>query len=314
MPPGTHALAPMEGVTDAAYRQLWTCRAPKAVAFCVTEFVRVSDRIVPDELIRRACPEVARGGMTTAGVPVLLQLLGGAPAPLAATAQAAIRLGAYGIDLNFGCPARLVNRHDGGAALLRAPERIERIVAAVRSAVPSERPVSVKIRLGFASHDEVVPIALAAERGGASWLTIHGRTKLEMYGPPADWAAIGTARAALAIAVIANGDLNSPQSVERCRALSGCTHFMFGRGPMANPWLLLGGGAHDEVPGNRLLGGLLLEYLELSEAAGNSEERQVARVKQWLTLAIRVNPALAPYFDSFKRTRARAELCRQLVA
>lgn len=311
--PGTQALAPMEGVTDAAYRQLWTSRARKALAFCVTEFVRVSDRTVPDELIRRACPEVTRGGTTQANVPVMLQLLGGAPGPLAATAQAAIRLGAYGIDLNFGCPARLVNRHDGGAALLRAPERIERIVAAVRKAVPSHRPVSVKIRLGFASHDEVVPIALAAERGGASWLTIHGRTKLEMYGPPADWAAIGTARAALGIAVIANGDLNTPQSVERCRVLSGCTHFMFGRGPMANPSLLLGG-PQQVTAGQRLLGELLLEYLELSQAAGNSEERQVARVKQWLTLAIRVSPALAPYFDSFKRTRARAELCRQLVA
>lgn len=314
VPPGTYALAPMEGVTDAAYRKLWTSRAPKAVSFCVTEFVRVSDRTVPDELIRRACPEVAHGGTTRGDVPVLLQLLGGAPEPLAATAQSAIRLGAYGIDLNFGCPARLVNRHDGGAALLRAPERIERIVAAVRSAVPSDRPVSVKIRLGFASHDEVVPIALAAERGGASWLTIHGRTKLEMYGPPADWSAIGSARAALSIAVIANGDLNTRQSVEHCGELSGCKHFMFGRGPMANPSLLLDDSSQAAVPVLRLLGGLLLEYLELSEAAGNSEERQVARVKQWLTLAIRVNPALAPYFDSFKRTRARAELCRQLVA
>lgn len=305
-------MAPMEGVTDAAYRELWTARAPKTIGFCVTEFLRVSDRPAPDALIRRACPEVLRQGTTLSGVPVLLQLLGGAPVPLAETARAAIRLGAYGVDLNFGCPAKLVNRHDGGAILLCAPERIERIVALVRQAVPRDRPVSVKIRLGWASRDEVVPIARAAERGGASWLTIHGRTRLEMYGPPADWTSIGKARAALGIAVVANGDLNTREGVEACRAQSGCSHFMFGRGPMARPSLLLREKPDCEGSETRLLGELLLEYLDRSRAAGNSEARQVARVKQWLTLAIRVDPRLAPYFDTFKRTRTRAELCQKL--
>lgn len=313
MPPGVCALAPMEGVTDSAYRALWTERAPRAIAFCVTEFVRVSDRVVPDAVIRRACPEVSRGGVTRRGTPVLLQLLGGAPGPMAETAKAAIRLGAYGIDLNFGCPAKLVNRHDGGAALLRTPDRIERIVESVRKAVPRDRAVSVKIRLGWQSRDDVVAIALAAERGGASWLTVHGRTKLEMYGPPADWAAIGRARAAVGIAVIANGDLNSEASIERCHTASGCTHFMFGRGPMARPSLLLGEFDRSSTSETRSLGSLLLEYLAYSEAAGNSEDRQVARVKQWLALAIRVDPALVPFFETFKRARSRDELRRQLL-
>src|SRR5262249_6494785 len=141
------ALAPMDGVTDHLYRELISARArPGAIAFAVSEFVRVTDRALAAREIRRSCPEIAQGGTTRAGTPVLVQLRGGQAEPLAATARAAISAGAYGIDLNFGCPAKVVNRHDGGAALLKAPERIERIVARVRDAVPAAHPVSAKIR------------------------------------------------------------------------------------------------------------------------------------------------------------------------
>ena len=213
--PRTLALAPMDGVTDHVFRELLTARArPGALAFAVSEFVRVTDRPLSAGMIRRACPEVSRGGVTGAGTPVLVQLLGGQVEPLAATARVAMSAGAHGIDLNFGCPAKLVNRHDGGACLLKTPERIEKIVACVRQAVPRDRPVSAKIRLGWDCRDDVAAIALAAERGGASWLTVHGRTKSEMYGPPADWVAIGSARRALAITTIANGDLNTDAALE----------------------------------------------------------------------------------------------------
>lgn len=311
-PPGSVALAPMDGITDHAYRELWTTRAtPNRVGFCVSEFVRVSDRPLPGDVLRRAYPELSSQGATRSGVPVLLQLLGGQPAPLAETARTAMALGAFGIDLNFGCPAKLVNRHDGGASLLRAPERIERIVHAVRQVVPLDRPVSAKIRLGWESNDEVVEIARAAERGGASWLTIHGRTKVAMYGPPADWEAIGRARVAVNIPVIANGDLNTPEALERCRALSGCTHFMFGRGPMARPSLLRSGLAAGPSSEQRALADILLEYLELLGSAGNSDDRKVARVKQWLSLAKRVDPSLCEYFESVKTILPYAELrCR----
>ncbi|HEY8946072.1 MAG TPA: tRNA-dihydrouridine synthase family protein [Polyangiaceae bacterium] len=314
-PPGPIALAPMDGITDHAYRELWTSiHSPGRVAFCVSEFVRVSEQPLPDYVICRAYPEVEAGGLTRTGVPVLLQLLGGQPAPIAETARTATNLGAYGIDLNFGCPAKLVNRHDGGASLLRAPERIERIVDAVRRIVPGDRPVSAKIRLGWESSDEVVEIARAAERGGASWLTIHGRTKVAMYGPPADWEAIGRARAAVNIPVVANGDLNTLRALESCRAISGCTHFMLGRGPMARPSLLRSGIAQSEDTELRPLRDVLLEYLEILAREGNSEERQVARVKQWLSLAKRVDPALSAYFESIKTVLPRAELRRRLIS
>lgn len=304
----------MDGVTDHVYRDLWTSKARRGrIAFCVSEFIRVTARPLPASVILRECPEVERGGTTGAGVPVMLQLLGGEPEPIAETARTAIELGAFGIDLNFGCPAKLVNRHDGGASLLKTPERLERIVARVRSTVPSDRPVSVKIRLGWESNHEVIPIALAAERGGASWLTIHGRTKKQMYGPPADWDAIGRARAALGIPVFANGDLNTWESVEECRMKSGCSHFMFGRGPMGRPALLLdpNDGPSTEA---RQVSALLSEYMELLTRARSSDDRLIGRVKHWLSLGVRANPELSPIFEHVKRIRSRSELQAALCA
>lgn len=305
------ALAPMDGVTDHVYRALFTSRArgsQRTLTFCVSEFVRVTSLPLPASVIVRHCPEVLRGGHTEAGVPVMVQLLGGQPEPIARTARTAIELGAYGIDLNFGCPAKTVNRHDGGASLLKAPERIESIVALVRRVVPRDRPVSVKIRLGWECRDEVVPIAQAAERGGASWLTIHGRTRLEMYGPPADHRAIGRARAAIGIPTIANGDLNTASSMTACRAESGCSDFMLGRGPMGRPSLLCGSSEQGAEAERELLADLLLEYMERLAAAGSSDDRRVARVKQWLSLGSRANPEIAPMFDTAKRLRTTAEV------
>ncbi len=308
------ALAPMDGVTDHVYRDLVTARArPGAIAFAVSEFLRVTDRALPRSTILRMCPEIGAGGTTRAGVPVLLQLLGGQAEPLAETARVAVQMGAWGIDLNFGCPAKLVNRHDGGASLLRSLDRLEAIVACVRGAVPEDRPVSVKVRLGWESREEIVPIARAAERGGASWLTIHGRTKTEMYGPPADWHAIGRARAAVNLVVVANGDLNSREYIERCGTASGCSHFMLGRGPMGRPTLFVGAPEPTDTDANTtLLVDLLLEYVELLRAAGCTEDRQVGRVKQWLSLGKSVNAEVTPVFDRVKRLHTRDAVCAAL--
>jgi tRNA-dihydrouridine synthase C len=180
------ALAPMDGVTDWVYRALMTDLAGghSGISICVSEFVRVTRHRVPDRVIERHCPEVRRGGMTRAGTPVHVQLLGGDPQPMADTAAAAAQLGAAGVDLNFGCPAKTVNNHDGGATILKTPVRVETITRAVRAAVPERLPVTVKIRLGWDSAVGVEDIARAAEAGGASWLTIHARTRLQLYRPP----------------------------------------------------------------------------------------------------------------------------------
>lgn len=228
-------LAPMEGVTDAPMRALMS--ATGAFSFLVTEFVRVSSEVIRPRLFLRDVPELRDGARSPSGQPVLVQLLGGDPDRMAASAAAAIEAGAPGIDLNFGCPAKTVNRHDGGASLLRHPDRIRAIVAAVRAAVPPAYPVSAKLRLGW---DDPRAIDLNAQRaveGGASWLTIHARTRTQGYRPPVDWDAIGRVRAAVPVPVIANGDIWTLEDFRACRDRTGCRHFMLGRGALANPHL-----------------------------------------------------------------------------
>src|SRR5262249_9368763 len=140
-------LAPMEGVTDAPMRALQGTAG--AFTFAVTEFFRVSHSIPKPAAFLRHVPELAASARTPTGLPVHVQLLGGDPTRLAESAAAAVEAGATAIDLNFGCPAATVNRHDGGATLLKHPERIRDIVRAVRDALPREVPVSAKLRLGW---------------------------------------------------------------------------------------------------------------------------------------------------------------------
>ena len=146
-------LAPMEGVVDYPMRRLMTempgLGSEGGYSRCVTEFIRVTDVTLPERVFFRYCPELRHGCTTASGVPVYIQLLGSDPSAMATNAWRATQLGAPGIDLNFGCPAKTVNRSNGGSILLREPERVITIVQAVRDAVPVEVPVTVKIRLGL---------------------------------------------------------------------------------------------------------------------------------------------------------------------
>ena len=144
---------------DAAMRALLSELG--GFTFCVAEFLRISQAVPGARVFQNHVPELMHGGRTTTGLPVQVQLLGGNPDKLANAAQIAIRAGARAVDLNFGCPARTVNRHDGGATLLQYPDRIREIVAAVRAAVPVELPVSAKLRLGW---DDIHAIQVNAER------------------------------------------------------------------------------------------------------------------------------------------------------
>jgi tRNA-dihydrouridine synthase C len=178
-------LAPMEGVLDFILRD--TLTQIGGIDQCVTEFMRVVDRLNPDHVFFKLCPELKTKSKTRAGTPIFFQILGGQPQPMAENALRAAELGAIGIDLNFGCPAKTVNLHDGGAALLKSPCRIYDVVKAVRNSVPKGTPVSVKMRLGFDSPALCVENAKAAEEGGAEFLTVHARTKTDGYRPPAYW-------------------------------------------------------------------------------------------------------------------------------
>ncbi|MGD8860983.1 MAG: tRNA-dihydrouridine synthase [Myxococcales bacterium] len=306
------ALAPMDGVTDWVFRELISGLG--AVSQCASEFVRITDRPVPAKVLRRHCPELDRGGVTASGVPVYVQLLGGEAEPMAESAALALSLGAPGIDLNFGCPAKTVNRHDGGASLLRAPARIERIVSAVRRIVPADRGLSVKIRTGWDDARDAPVLASAAEAGGADWITIHGRTRCQQYAPPVDWRAIGRAREAVSIPVVANGDLNTIEAVDRCRKESGCDAFMLGRAAMGRPRLFraLRGLESDAPPSPQRLRELLRRYCERMLEAGRTERGALNRMKQWLCYGSRAEPALAAPFEAIKRCQGLAEAATAL--
>jgi tRNA-dihydrouridine synthase C len=301
-------LAPMDGVTDSLMRRLLTRRMP--LSYCVTEFIRVSGLVPPDKTFLLDVPELRHDSRTQSGAAVQVQLLGGDPDRLAQSAQRAVALGAQGIDLNFGCPAPTVNKHDGGATLLKFPERVEKIVSAVRSAVSAGVPVSAKLRLGWDDPRAIHVNAERAARGGASWITIHGRTKMQGYTPPAYWEPIGEVRRALDIPVVANGEIWSVDDLKRCQDQSGGEHFMIGRGALAEPGLITTLAAALGIPVRdddlALCGGdaekwrpLLHELIELSRAEGEAERRTISRVKQWLNYAR--HKGSVRWFDSLKR-------------
>lgn len=311
-------LAPMDGVTDSLMRGLLTRCMP--FTYSVTEFIRVSNLAPPDHVFHRDVPELLRSGQTESGVVVGVQLLGGDPSLMAESAYRAAALGAKVIDINFGCPAPTVNRHDGGATLLRYPCRLEEITRAVRSAVPNEIPVSAKLRLGWEDPSDIYQNAERVARGGASWITIHGRTKMQGYTPPAYWRPIGEVARSLSIPVVANGEIWTLDDLKRCKELTDCEHFMVGRGALADPGLLAECAAYlgiqvasEATSVSRDFSRwreLLLELMSVSRTAAESDRKTVARVKQWLSYASRRKTI--GWFDQVKRTRDSAELLRAL--
>jgi tRNA-dihydrouridine synthase C len=197
------ALAPMEGLVDDVLRDVLT--GVGGIDWCVTEFIRVTDTLLPPSVFHRLAPELKSGARTRAGTPLRVQLLGSEPAALAENAALACTLGAPVIDLNFGCPAKTVNRSRGGAVLLKEPDLLYRIVHAVRAAVPAAIPVTAKMRLGYESPDGALDCARALADGGAAQLVVHARTKLDGYKPPAHWEWVARVRDAVHVPVFANG-------------------------------------------------------------------------------------------------------------
>ncbi|MBK6852383.1 MAG: tRNA-dihydrouridine synthase [Burkholderiales bacterium] len=230
-------LAPMEGLLDFALRDVLT--RVGGISLCVSEFIRVTDSVLPERVFFRVVPELAHGSRTPAGVPVRPQLLGSDAACLADNAARLATLGPAGIDLNFGCPARIVNRHGGGAALLKDPEQLHHIVAAVRRALPTGLVLSAKMRLGFDDDSRAEDCARAIAAGGADELVVHARTKAQAYRPPAYWERIADVCAAVTIPVVANGEIWTVDDARRCVQASGCTNLMLGRGMVADPGLAL---------------------------------------------------------------------------
>ena len=305
-------LAPMEGLLDFVLRDVLT--RVGGIDRCVSEFIRVTDTLLPERVFIRVVPELLSGGRTAAGVPVRPQLLGSDPACLADNAARVAGMGADGVDLNFGCPAKVVNRHGGGAALLQDPDLLFAIVKAVRAAVPAQQMVSAKMRLGFADDSRAEECALALQEGGAGEIVVHARTRADGYRPPAYWHRIADIRARVRTPLIANGEIWNAQHAQQCRLESGCDTLMLGRGMVTNPGLALeirAATAHSgltslaqdsvNTPG--------LDWPGVQEHLGHfwnlvrsrlEARQQAGRLKQWLNFLRRHYPPAQQAYERLK--------------
>ncbi len=300
-------LAPMEGVIDHHMRAILT--GVGGYQRCVTEFIRVVDQRLPHHVFYRLCPELQTKGQTTGGVPVIIQLLGGIPAALADNARRAAELGAPGIDINFGCPSKLVNRKAGGAVLLKEPKRVYDIMLAVRNAVPTDITVSGKIRLGYENTELALDNAHAVADAGADFITVHARTKTDGYTAPARWEWLARINAALKIPVIANGDINSLQDYQRCLEISGCHDIMIGRGALACPDLARQIQQNSSpLPWQEIHGLLGDMYCAMKQHPGSKEKGVLGRIKQWLALLKKTYPEAKDAFEQVRKFSQQKEL------
>ena len=298
-------LAPMEGLTDFTMRHVLTQLSP--YDWCVTEFLRVTDRVLPKSVFYKHCPELMSDGLTANGTPVHFQLLGSNAEMLAENAKRAVELGSPAIDLNFGCPAKTVNRHGGGASLLVDSRVLHDIVRSVRKAVPEHIPVTAKMRLGIDSTDKLMDNASAIYEAGANWLTIHARTKAQGYRPPVNWEAIGQVKSTYPEwEIIANGDISSLPALQACREASGCDTFMVGRSAVSEPDLV----ARLKQPHLKAMPWDEINNWQLHflRKLVGTENGLVGRYKQWLAMTATHYPEAAAQFQRIKRLKKIAEI------
>ncbi len=302
-------LAPMEGLLDHTLRDILT--RVGGIDRCVSEFIRVTGTLLPDRAFLRVVPELRNGGRTPAGVPVRAQLMGSDPVCLAENAAKLAALGPAGIDLNFGCPAKVVNRHGGGAALLQDPPLLHSLMLAVRRAVPAAMPVSAKMRLGFNDASRALECALALQGGGAEELVVHARTRADGYRPPAYWDRIQEIREALTIPVVANGEIWDADDARRCSQVSGCDTLMLGRGMVSDPGLALAIASPGRVVSWQELMPLMQLFWQL--VGGHVEPRHCpGRLKQWLNYLRRCHPEAQAAYAALRTVNDPREMGRRL--
>ena len=271
--------SPLAGVSDAIFRRLVRRWAPDALLF--TEMVNATSLELGHG--RRKIEDLADDSG-----PIGVQLFDHRPSAMAEAARRAEAAGAFLIDINMGCPVRKIARKGGGSGLIREPDLAQRIVEAVAGAVAI--PVTVKTRLGWCgsagdtdSTAAAVAWARRLENAGARLLTLHGRTREQGFSGRADWNAIAAVKRALAIPLIANGDVATPEDARRCLAVTGADGLMVGRGTMGAPWLVgrldaaLVGRPLPPEPGPRERLALAAEHLESLVAERGDHGLQIAR-------------------------------------
>ncbi|MGM8871299.1 tRNA dihydrouridine synthase [Psychrobacter sp. 2Y5] len=315
-------LAPMEGLTDPLMRQILTQIAAdlgRPYDWSVSEFIRVTQTVLPAHVFYKYVPELHHNAKTASGTPIHIQLLGSEAQLMAENAAFACALGAPAIDINFGCPAKTVNSHRGGSVLLDEPEVMFKIISAVRKAVPSDTPVSAKIRLGYTDTSRMDDIRGAIAASGADWLTIHARTKTQGYKPPAYWEKIQGFNS-LDIPVIANGEIWNSEQAQLCIRQSGTKHLMLGRGAVTRPDLIAQVNKIDVAKDESLKTSTLLwsdlitHQIKFLQGEAKNDVVLVGRYKQWLGMLTKGYPEAQSLWNEIKREKDKAAIITALQA
>lgn len=266
--PNRVILAPMAGVTDRPFRQL--CRrlgAGLVVAEMLTSDVRLwHSRKSRLRMLHDGDPE-----------PRSVQIAGGDPQMLAEAARRNVELGAQIIDINMGCPAKKVCNKAAGSALMKDEQLVGQILDAVVKAV--DVPVTLKIRTGWdRDHRNGVNVARIAEQAGIAALSVHGRTRADLYTGEAEYATIAAIREAVALPLFANGDIDSPEKARAVLDATGADAVMIGRAAQGRPWIFreidhyLRTGERLPAPGHAEVESILLEHLAALHAFYGPEQ------------------------------------------
>jgi tRNA-dihydrouridine synthase C len=290
-------LAPLEGLADGPMRKVLCAHG--GYDLCFSEFIRVTDLVVPEKTLIREVPEYLNGCKTEDGTDVRIQFLGDNPDTIAKSAILAHKLGAKSIDINFGCPSRFV--HHSGSMLLKEPELLHEIVDTVRQRLDPSCDLSVKVRLGFAEKTEAPEIIRAIAVDGVKEITVHCRTRKDLYKVDAlDWSAMSPLHElAPNITLIANGNINSLEEAIECEKITKCTTFMCGRGafPIPNLAKVIKG---EEKPFS--IAQILKTDIEVIEEFSKSDRTEkivMDRAKQFLGYARVHRTELNPFFKIF---------------
>lgn len=218
---------PMAGVTDIVFRNIIRRIDPN----CLLSTEMVSSRALlhrGENRIMDIAPDEH---------PIGIQIFGHEPDIMAEAAQRAQRRGANFIDINMGCPVPKITKGKDGCALMREPDLAREIIATVKSAV--DIPVTVKFRLGWDDTSRnAVEFGEMAEGAGVSMVTVHGRTRQQLYSGKADWDFIAKVKKALSVPVFGNGDVFSPEDAVRLLEITGCDGVAVARGSLGNPWVI----------------------------------------------------------------------------
>ena len=302
--PGRVTLAPMAGVTDAAFRRL--CRQQGAALTC-TEMVSARALVYRDKKTEALlwCPPEDH--------PVAAQIFGHEPEIMAEAAPMALALsGADILDINMGCPVGKVIRSGDGSALMRDPELAGKIIEAVVRAV--DVPVTVKFRKGWdGGNVNAVEFARVCEASGASAIAVHGRTRAQMYAGKADWDVIRDVKRAVSIPVFANGDIFSGADAEHILRYTGCDFAMVGRGCFGDPWLFARANAavkgEPEPPLPKLAERMDAALEQIRFSAGQKGERLAClEARSQFAWYLRGVPHAGPYKQEIVHVSSMEEL------